>query len=334
MNLRSGRQLGASLNSNAASRVPTLGSGTRSVGNLETIREDISSDTNSESLSFHGSEMSSKGKDARPSQSQQSSDMHAQGGLRPPTSSNPFVEANIELDYNVALKYFTMNVNNAYIYKDPWGCFTVKLADTETPFEVNPWVNYQHNSYMGKHGDRYLITKEPYSVDNLGSTVYNNQANQGTDQAGTSTQGTMAREGKEQQDANNWFKDLMDGPNFPFGLKQDLKILNPKNEKKKGKLKKEVITVDVILHDWLDREIYQDGSHNFYMTPKHPMDRLPEKHVIVEETWGRSEPEYKDNLGHKYVKMSWEEIMNITYLGLPLFADYSPRATAIPDETA
>ena len=38
------------------------------------------------------------------------------------------------------------------------------------------------------------------------------------------------------------------------------------------------------------------------MTPKHPMDRLPEKHVIVEETWGRSEPEYKDNLGNKYVK--------------------------------
>ena len=214
MNLRSGWQLGASLNSDAASRVPTLGSGTRSVGNLETIREDISSDTDSESWSFHGSEMSSKGKDARPSQSQQSSDMHAQGGLRPPTNSNPFVEANIELDYNVALKYFTMNVNNAYIYKDPWGRFAVKLADTETPFEVNPWVNYQHDSYMGKHGDRYLITKEPYSVDNLGSTVYNNQANQGTDQAGTSKQGTMVREGKEQPDANNLFKDLMDGPNF------------------------------------------------------------------------------------------------------------------------
>ena len=70
------------------------------------------------------------------------------------------------------------------------------------------------------------------------------------------------------------------------------------------------------------------------MTPKHPMDRLPEKHVIVEETWGRSEPEYKDNLGNKYVKMSWEEIMNITYLGVPLFADFSPRATAIPNETA
>ena len=32
--------------------------------------------------------------------------------------------------------------------------------------------------------------------------------------------------------------------------------------------------------------------------------------------------------------MSWEEIMNITYLGVPLFADFSPRATAIPDETA
>ena len=90
MNLRSGWQLGPSLDSDAASRVPTLGSGTRSVGNLEIIREDISSDTDSESWSFHGSEMLDEGKDARPSQSQQSSDMHAQGGLRPPTSSNPF----------------------------------------------------------------------------------------------------------------------------------------------------------------------------------------------------------------------------------------------------
>ena len=330
MNLRSGRQLGPSSDSDAASRVPTLGSGTRSVGNLETIREDISSDTDSESWSFHGSEMSGKGKDTRPSQSQQSSDMHAQGGLRPPTNSNPFLDANIELDYNVALKYFTMNVNNAYIYKDPWGRFVVKLADTETPFEVSPWVNYQHDSYMGKHGDRYLITKEPYSVDNLGSTIHNNRANQGTDQAGTSKQGTV-REGKEQPDANDLFKDLMNDSKFSFGLKQDS---NPENEKKKGKLKKEVITVDATLHDWSDREIYQDASHNFYMTPKHPMDRLPEKHVIVEETWGRSEPEYKDNLGNKYVKMSWEEIMNITYLGVPLFAEYSPRATAIPDETA
>ena len=224
MNLRSGRQLGASSNSDAASRVPTLGSGTKSVGNLETIREDISSDTDSESLSFHGSEMSSEGKDVRPSQSQQSLDMHAQGGSRPRTSSNPFADANIELDYNVVLKYFTMNINNAYIYKDPWGRFAVKLADTKTPFEVNPWVNYQGDSYMGKHGERYLITKEPYSMDNLGSTVYNNQANQGTDQAGTSKQGTTVREGEEQQDANNWFKDLMDGPNFSFGLKKKQKL--------------------------------------------------------------------------------------------------------------
>ena len=143
MNLRFGRQLGPSSNSDAASRAPTLGSGTRSVGNLETIREDISSDTDSKSWSFHGSEMLGEGKDMRPSQSQQSLDMHAQGGLRPPTNSNPFLDANIELDYNVALKYFTMNVNNAYIYKDPWGLFVVKLADTETPFEVSPWVNYQ-----------------------------------------------------------------------------------------------------------------------------------------------------------------------------------------------
>lgn len=163
MNLRSGRHLGASSSSDTASRVPTLGSGTRSVGNLETIREDISSsDTDSESFSFHGSEMSSEKRDMRPSQPQTSRDMHAQGGSKQPTSSNPFSEANVELEYNVALKYLTTNVNNAYIYKDPWGHFALNLADTETPFEAN----YQEDSYMGTYGERYLITREPWSVDN------------------------------------------------------------------------------------------------------------------------------------------------------------------------
>ena len=75
---------------------------------------------------------------------------------------------------------------------------------------------------MGRHGDPYLITKEPYSVDNLGNTAHDNRASQGTDQARTSKQGT-AREGKVQPDANDLFKDLMNDSKSSFGFKTRFK---------------------------------------------------------------------------------------------------------------
>lgn len=335
MNLRSGRQLGASSRSDTASKVPTIGSGTRSVGNLETIREDLTSlDTDSDNISSSESEMSIGGRDARPSQSQQSRDMHARGGSNQPTTSNPFIEIDIELEYNIALKYITTNVRNAYIYKDPWGQFTVKLADARTPFEAKPWVNYQGDSYMGMQGERYLFTKEPWDVDNLGCTTGNHRANQRANQPGTSAHNPKAPEGKIPSDSDAWFEDLWKDANLPSESKKEQKNSNQEKNKNKGKMRVEVINMDRLLHDWNDREVYQDQEGNFFMTPKHPMDQLLDKHVIYEETWGSSEPEYKDDLRHRYVKLGWDEIVNLTFNSISLYADISSRATAKPDETA
>lgn len=77
MHLRSGQHLGVETSLETASRVPTLGSEIRSMGNLETIREDSSSDSYSD-LQME-SEMSmgdySRESDLRHSPSQQSRGM-------------------------------------------------------------------------------------------------------------------------------------------------------------------------------------------------------------------------------------------------------------------
>ena len=79
-----------------------------------------------------------------------SRDMHTQGnttmGQQP---SNSFVERTLGLQYNMALTYVTLNEQNACIYVDPFDRYVVKIADVDTPFNPNPWVNYQGDSYMG-----------------------------------------------------------------------------------------------------------------------------------------------------------------------------------------
>ena len=158
MHLRSGRTIGSFTGLGAASRVPTQGSETRSTGQLETIREDTSSESSFDYISLSNSEMW-MGQSAREPDvgSSPSKDMHAQGNTtveQPP--SNPFVERTMGLQYNMALTYVTLNEQNARIYVDPFERYVVKIADVDTPFNPNPWVNYQGDSYMGQLGERYV----------------------------------------------------------------------------------------------------------------------------------------------------------------------------------
>ena len=71
----------------------------------------------------------------------------------------------------MALAYVTTNKYNANIYVDPFERYVVKIADVDTPLNPNPWVNYQGDSYMGQLGERYLVTLDPKSVDNMGCQV-------------------------------------------------------------------------------------------------------------------------------------------------------------------
>lgn len=173
---------------NATSRVQTLGTRTISVGNLETIHEDLSSDTYYDFLSQTKKEMSigdnSQRLDLRLSPSQRSRDMHAPRmsdlGKKP---SKPFIEKPLGLKYNMALTYKTTNEHNAHIYIHPFARYVVKIVDNNTPLNTSPWVNYQVNSYMVRLGDKYLVTLDPWNVDNMGCWVEpSNTNNKSTNQ--------------------------------------------------------------------------------------------------------------------------------------------------------
>ena len=70
------------------------------------------------------------------------------------------------------------------------------------------------------------------------------------------------------------------------------------------------------------------------MTQKYPLDDLPEKNVLFEETWHGVEFMYRDSAGHTFTKLVWEEILTLSYKGKSYFVDSSPRATARPEKTA
>ena len=129
MHLQSGRTIGSFAGLGTPSRVPTQGSETRSTGQLETIRDDTSSESSFDHISQINSEMSmgqnAREQDVGPFPSR---DMHAQGnttvGQQP---SNPFVERTMGLQYNMALTYVTLNEQNARIYVDPFERYFSRL---------------------------------------------------------------------------------------------------------------------------------------------------------------------------------------------------------------
>ena len=110
MHLRSGRSIATFRGFDTDSSIPTLGSGTRSIGNLERITEEKSLDTESDTTSMAGSKQSNEGFSLHPnegiSQSTHSRDMHAPNdknlGKTPMNASN---KAHLGLEYDMKLKF-------------------------------------------------------------------------------------------------------------------------------------------------------------------------------------------------------------------------------------
>lgn len=109
-------------------------------------------------------------------------------------------------------------------------------------------------------------------------------------------------------------------------------MVNENNHRKV--LHVETIYIKKILQDSFDKEVYDDAKGNYDITIKHPLDELLESHVIYGEKRGSFDMEFKDNLNHKYTRLTHKEIMSITYNKVFYFVNYCPKATARPKDTA
>ena len=105
MNLRSGRVLGSRA-SDIASQATTREIGARSVGNLESIQEGSSTDSQSDTFSQGESKMGNN------------VDMNQDRMRRGKFTDNPFDDPNGEMDFNVQLTFQYINAYGAQMYKD------------------------------------------------------------------------------------------------------------------------------------------------------------------------------------------------------------------------
>ena len=66
------------------------------------------------------------------------------------TSTNPFTDYGVELEYDVRLRFLNENSHGAKIYGDHMGQVSVKIEDHVTDFNPTPWVNFQGDRFMGR----------------------------------------------------------------------------------------------------------------------------------------------------------------------------------------
>lgn len=128
---------------------------------------------------------------------------------------------------------------------------------------------------MEQLGERYVVTLDPWSVDDMGCRV---EPSRPTNQPRPSTNKTINLPGM-----NELFSDLNNTPNFSFNLRTDRKANVEKGKEKSFDM--HMIVVDRIPQEWIEQEVYQDKLGNYYLAQKHPLDDLPEKNVLFGETW-------------------------------------------------
>ena len=155
MYLRSGRYLGTRV-FEVASQATTRGSGTNLQGNLESIQEYFSSETQSNTVSIAGCNMDIN------------TNMHKSTQRKGKSVGNPFDDHNERMEVRVELKYEAINNYGTLIYKDPLGRNVYKSAKHNTSFNESPKVVYQGDSYIGEDGARYVVTWGPLNVDSFG----------------------------------------------------------------------------------------------------------------------------------------------------------------------
>ena len=317
MLLRSGRYINRQ-ESDTASRAPTRGSGTQSVGNLERISESLK-DSQSDSISLTESDRSM---DRNGSQ-----DMHpSQTNAGKSATSNPFERRSWGLNFNVKLQFQYANAQGADIYKDPMGRFAVKIPDVLSNRHMNPWVNYQADMYMGEDGARYEVTEYPEHVDIMGVLLKSEQTDPRNDPLPDSNQpGTSTNPGM-------------------FSPSLDAIFSNKNEERNKGECEEEYggddknsiteIKVTKVFQDDPLKEVYKDSLETYYATTKLLPLKLPVTHVILVERFGKRYNELRDKWGNDYRTLDWLEVRDLTWKGIPLFMEVSAKDTARPDTMA
>ena len=145
MYLRSGRYLGTRV-SKVALQATTRGSGTNLQGNLESIHEYSSFESQSDIVSIAGSKMDIN------------INMHESTQRKGKSVGNPFNDHSERMEVRLELKYEAINNYSALIYKDPLGRNVYKFIKHNTPFNEHPKVVYQGDSYIGEDGVRYVVT--------------------------------------------------------------------------------------------------------------------------------------------------------------------------------
>ena len=177
MNLRSGRHVGVQGGLDTASRVPTQSSGVSITGNLETIVEDVFSDTTSSESWNLSTNMSTELE--RSMGKGYSQDMHDQPLSQPNSPitnehrpfKTPINQRTLAMEFNMRLKYEGINAYGAQLFTDPLSRYYVKTSEFVTPLQQMPWVEYQGELCIGEDGARYVMMVEPENVDTIGQPV-------------------------------------------------------------------------------------------------------------------------------------------------------------------
>ena len=131
MNLRLGRHLGTYI-FDIASHATTRESGTRSQGNLESIREGSTIDSHFDTFSQALSDMNNHSVDMYADAMRKGKEKYVE---------NPINDLAREMDYSITLVHKYTNPYSVEIYQDPINRYVYKTQDNHTAFEENPRVN-------------------------------------------------------------------------------------------------------------------------------------------------------------------------------------------------
>lgn len=277
MRLRSGIVVGGQ-DSSVLSRVPTQGSGTRSiVGNLESLRETSSTD----SQSFSGTESEMESYD------------NASTLRKGKFTENPFDVPSRHMEFKVKLTFRYQNVYGAEIYEDPLGRYVFKTIEHRTPFSVFPMVNYQGDLYMGQDGARYEVTRYPQQIDTMGvlqagpmpsqeETLNHGTPTSGVDGIGTSTK-PHGSKGPQQSSIDKLFDDL------GLGKKDESPEWNPIRD----------ISVVRVSQDNTLQEVFKDSSGVYYATTRLPHLQFLAQHTLILEKSGL-QTRIRDHNGNQF----------------------------------
>ena len=323
MHLRSGKHLGFQGGFDTASRVPTQSSGVSVTGNLETIAEDVFSDTTSSESWNLSTDMSTEPE--RSMGQGYSQDMHDQPLSQPnsPITNehrpfrNPVNQRTLEMEFNMRLKYEGINAYGAQIFRDPLSRYYVKTSEFVTPLQQAPWVEYQEEQCIGEDGARYVLTAEPENVDTIGQPVKlrpapdNQESFQQREDEPTTSQNPQPGLGFSFPAS-----EMFNNPNtFSFFSDND-KGKGKEDEKELKWVVYDRTDVSRVPQDDIIRLVYRTASGTYYSTiNERGVDLQARQILFLERLQDFSAYRMVDLYGNMYATLDWEEVRTLTWRG-------------------